>query len=371
MNLKDFIINTNCSYYPPLKDDKSLLNNPTKFIQDILKAGGKQNKLVDKLYDTEAGQYRLFHTASIYSLGIMLYYNVSNLKNSIDEYIKNGINAYLDTPDEQFLYNWFQLCFLHDVGYAVVKNKSNDIIFWDCSCKTYIINKVREKILKFSNRQSTVIPVAVKRNLLNYDEYKRNRDDGEFVDHGFLAGAFYYDDRKLNFENKLKAGELEIFDAANKIYIDPVTNTIWSKDILENIQAGISEMIIGHNVFYAEKGTGRQKIYENFKLNSLVISRPIYESKQYPLFFLLQLVDTIDLFKYVGDKSSNNYKHCEVYKKICNDIEFEFCDDGFKINLNKLGNAIRNKFYGEMNKQLYWLPIKISKHDEIIEIRFQ
>lgn len=311
---------------------------------------------------------RYYHTASIYLMGIYLYNHLS--------FLKNGINNFLGSNDvREFLYSWFMTSFIHDFGYNVVQSKKPPMI-WHSDCKIYISRKTYEYIEELLlDEIGEVLHRVIAENIHNYRQYKEWRYcknlDKEFLDHGHFSGAYLIVNRKSKFEEKLNNNKLRCI--CDSVYIDIDTDLLWSRHILENTQRKVCQAIIGHNMFFCKSNSEDIEIYEKFNMGNLIIDNPVFNSREYPFFFLLQLVDTLDIFKsynYYLNSISNNENQL-IYEKILTDVDFEINKSELKIRFNNFDTEFIRSYWKQVRKQCYWLPIKVKKIKEMIIISFQ
>lgn len=62
MNLKEFIDSNNIAYYDTFENDKTIVDSPKVYINNVLSYGDKD------FSNLSLSQHRLIHTASIYVL---------------------------------------------------------------------------------------------------------------------------------------------------------------------------------------------------------------------------------------------------------------------------------------------------------------
>lgn len=297
----------------------------------------------------------------------MLYKNLENLKDKLDLFIDNNTGDMYN----EFLYNWFLTCFIHDMGYTVVNSENLEMDIWNTRDKLEITEEVLKVVETFQTNTSNVIPSEINKSFVKYHKYKmilkKELLDTEFVDHGFFAGSYFIIDRKNKFEKKLDYGDLTCI--GNGEYIDKHTNLRWSLDILNRIQHNIAEIVIGHNVFYQKPGNKFATIYNKLGLDDLITSTPKFTYTEYPLYFLMQLVDTMDLYKFFSKDVKDNYTIKNVYKKIIEDVHFTFLKDSFNIDFVNFDREKVDKYWKHLLKQRYWLPIKVFKKYQVITIK--
>lgn len=354
MNLHYFIENNNISYYETMKNDMSILHNPCDYINRYLAAGDK------RMYEIEHNDtFRYEHTASIYVLGLLIYSKLSNLNEMISRKTRENKREIEILIEDEFLYSWFLICFIHDLACEKANDRKTLNTFWNTKSLMELEFKMLSKLKTVESRESKVVPPEIRSNIIKYQRYKKGwtqrNDSTEIVDHGYLAGLYFLDDRKKKFALKKQDGSL--IEIEKKRYHDNDRNLIWSEDILNNEQKDICDIIIAHNIFYAKKGSNDTKYYKEFDLDNLIISEPNYKFMDYPLFYLLQLVDTIDPYKFFS--RFNKDKNIDIYNKILSDINYSISENKICMRFNNIEIKSIYKYFRYLKKQTYWLPIHV------------
>lgn len=356
MNVDKFSRSNKIAYYKAFNNYERLINDPISYISDYLNYGDKNLKM------KSPDDLKYYHTISIYLLGLLFYSNSKKINELVSEYINKN-------EDDEFTYSWFIGAFIHDLGYSVVTNDIYQNIFNSRSIKQ-VEQKLLKKIVKLKNKMSNVVPVEIRNNLDKYHEYRKwlndnNKGAHEYVDHGILAGVFFIDNRKNEFKRKKAEGELEKISPG--VYRDKNTNLKWSNNILNGIQYNMASIICAHNVFYQKPNSEFAMQYINIEMSDLITEEPKFTLQQYPLFFLFQLVDTIDVFKKYNIHNKELTMKDKLIK-VFRDIDYSFDEDCITMVFINFDEEFLNNYFDELREQEYWLPIKVSKRANEIKL---
>lgn len=350
-------------YYDSLNIEEkleSILEKPKEFITSYLKAGGKlPNELNDILNSLD--KPCLQHIISIFFLGLILHSKILEIEKSINLFIKKKseevkTKKYSDI-NLTFCYNWFLICFFHDVGYSrMVKINGNSKIkifgeIENDNIKNKVINILKD------NPCNDSIPKEINKSWWHYLDFKEshiNPDIQEDIDHGILAGAYFYFMLKNIYQKKIKQ-----FDKKEEVVDD--ANLFWSKKMLERVHKPIAWIIVAHNIWFKNQNYENVDEYKKPGLINLIINKPIIKLDKYPLYFLLSLVDTIDPIKFVT-KKKDKMIISDILKKINFHIDKDILNIEFENNLKSL-----SKSFFMSNKNInYWIDLKCEENGELI-----
>ncbi len=202
-NKWDYYNNTN-EYY---NSYQVVLNNSKYFIESILSNGKKLSNLARHEYKILEDGYRLEHIVSLYFMGIIIYENVSSIRDAIDNYIRlvdkhysYGYSRFMrnqfeydhDTP---FSYFWFLICFFHDFGYSFEME--------DKSIALERLFNVLDGNLNFvlpDGFYRTGVPKVISDNIQNYINYRYKVNNK--LDHGIVSGLLFWEERKKDYYNR-------------------------------------------------------------------------------------------------------------------------------------------------------------------------
>lgn len=357
MNIDQFSRSNKIAYYKRFDNYERLIEDPKSYIIDYLNYGDKRLKM------KSPDDIKYYHTISIYLLGILLFSNMTKLNKNISEYINMN-------KDDEFIYSWFIGSFIHDLGYSVAtKNIFNNI--FDSRSTKEVVEKLLVKVDKIKSKMINAVPSDIRKNIDKYHEFRiwlNNHQVGafEYVDHGLLAGIFFINNREQEFEKKKRNGELELI--YDDIYIDKHTNLKWSNSILNGVQLNMASIICAHNIFYQQPNSEFAEQYIKLGMNELITDKPKFSLEDYPLYFLFQLVDTIDVYKKYSEFRLDLDEKCKLIK-VFNDINYEFLEDSIVMNFIDFESSFVFNYFKKLEQQEYWLPIKISYESNKITIK--
>jgi hypothetical protein len=316
----------------PFKEDIGHLD----FIKKYFKRGGKA-KVLQKFDVNNFLPKRAPHTNSVFFLGIYLYYNMA-FKNYIDNSLT--LKGY-----HMFPFIWFLITLFHDFGYKYEDefDKFKHIVDIKTLKKEL---KIRYDLLRYKRIDG--LSTVLYKNIENYFLYRRfNSKDHKKIDHGILAGLFFYDalvrNRISQYNNKKNSNELYFGRELNKVY------------------AQAAGVIATHNIWFPTEENISE--YEKFDLEKLSETPPISLNES-PLLVLLGIVDTIDPVKI----HSNDNKDKNINRKLKNILIS--CNRN-ELTLKKSSDCILdfNEIRKRSNGLDRWLDVKVHSSDECLCIK--
>ena len=342
-------------------DDR--IKNSKGFIYKILKVSGKEEsvkfkqKYVDLLSDEKAK-----HTISIFFLGIYLYNESDILKEYIDKQIKELDKKINDNGESiiiEFKYYWFLICFYHDIGSKYEEKYCH--LLHNSDSSSISLSCISDFSLKIPEFKENAIPTVYNKIWKKY--YKYRLDEGR-NDHGIFGGLLFYNDRFLQYENLKKEAEKEPFKH---------DGVWWSKKIVEEVHAYVAWIIIAHNIWYLSEDDDRyedkKKKYADFGLKDLILKKGKKSKitlQEYPLLFLLCIVDTIDPVKHCK-KNNNilaeiyiNYSGGDINIETSTDINIDYKDEKYENKIQQLSEWLDIKY----NKSEDYLTLQINNEEE-------
>lgn len=342
-----------------------ILTNPGEFVKKYLLKGLKEPEIYE-LLDIPLFKARMTHTVSIFFFGIILYDKIEYITKCIDKYLVSlEIEIMEKDPDHEYIklpfcYYWFLVCFYHDMGYFSINNP--DIRLFNKESWEDKELEVRS-ILEILINKGNGIPDFIKNSSFNYMEYRKKEyqlgNQNEPIDHGFLSGTYYYYNREKKFK--------EIFSRLrNHGKNSCIENGLhWSRFMMEIVHPTISWNIISHNMWFSKEIDGEK--YRDNGLNDLITNHPKVKIGEFPLYFLLCFVDTIDFVKYFVRDNSPTYS--EDTKNVLEKISFDNSvnSKSFEIQITDLDF---NEFYKKIKKNESWLGIRIKQAQNNITFTF-
>ena len=268
-------------YDNPIKNEA----NSKKFIKEFIELSEKkENSLQETNFlqkQVENIGNRATHIVSTFFIGHYIYQK-TNFKKQIDAYLKKKVQEWRITSNVTFSFVWFLTCLFHDLGYAIEKyEKVKYPSLKDLKDETGDLDKI-DGIPNFYGEV--------------YEDYYRYRIKYQNVnDHGITAAYLLYN--SLCKIRKVKENENE-------------TKLSWEKS-LDKVYNFCAWNILAHNIWFCNRSDKNTlERYEYYKLNELIFEdNPIRKKsykiskEEYPFFFFLCLIDTIEPYKRV-----ENYK---------------------------------------------------------------
>lgn len=319
-NIIDSLEKEDWKYYDSYELDKVFVKGNDQYIDFIFsyfKHSGKVNVLKDSNIKC-SDLHRPDHICSVFFLGVILYNKTCLSK----EYpLSRSHNGYLRFP-----YLWFLIALFHDNAYKYEKGCSTPLKLKSVN-SVYKNFNVKYKLLKLKHDNKCDVLLKSRTNYYKYRFKEHN-----VVDHGILAGILLYD--KLCKIRKAK-------EAKND------DGLFWGKELKKYYKIAANAISI-HNIWVNQ--TSAKKKYEEYSINELNSLPPI-SFNDFPLFYILAVVDTIEPIKAYSEKLSN--------EEILNNLNFGFHENGFEVysSSDKLDiNLLHNKCNGFKG----WLDIDVQ-----------
>lgn len=259
-------------YYSEIGNRK--LKNPftsrlshKRFVTEYFNRSGKNSVLdfINYIPNKQLNNDRTKHTNSIFFLGILIY-NKTNLHS---DFLENFNTA----EYRRFPFLWFLSCLFHDFGFDIEKDK-NAIIGvnnLDDLKKRYSIENC---LLETNPREISKVLFS---EIENYFQYRLV--DGKKIDHGIFAGLYFYDSLVKNRQNKNYNYESTLF---------------WGKELDEQYSQ-VATAIAVHNIWLPKADDIKK--YKKYNLSSLTKDFKPIKFNDFPLLYILGIVDTIDPMK--------------------------------------------------------------------------
>ncbi|RIJ45276.1 hypothetical protein D1614_23550 [Maribellus luteus] len=341
-SIKDYISElsqTEWDYYSEIEYRE--LENPftsrlshKQFVIDYFKRSGKNKVLefLDYIPERKLDNNRVKHTNSIFFLGILLY-NKTNLYN---EFFEN-----LNTAEyRRFPFLWFLACLFHDFGFTVENDETaiNGINNISDLKQKYSINNC---LLQTNPKEVNQILFKEIENYFNY-----RISESKVIDHGIFAGLYFFDCLIKIRKKKIQQNDSSLF---------------WGKE-LEEQYAQIATAIATHNIWLPKND--QHDIYKKYQLQKLIDNFKPIIFNDFPLLYVLGIVDTIDPMK---TYMRQGFKPNEILEN----LELEFYENIIKIKNGSKSNLDFQKMTDNIKGLNDWLNIGIeyNKNELKLELR--
>lgn len=311
----------------PFKEDIEHL----EFIKRYFQRGGKA-KVLQKFDVNNFLPQRAPHTNTVFFLGIYLYHNMA-----FKDYIDNSLTL---KGYHMFPFIWFLITLFHDFGYKYENELDKFKHIVDVET---LKNELKIKYDLLKRKRIDGLSLALYKNIRKYFLYRRfNSKYDNKIDHGILAGLFFYDAlvrNRIEQYNKKENDDLYFGQELNKVY------------------AQAAGVIATHNIWLPTENNSSE--YVKFGLDDLIGISPI-KLNEAPLLVLLGIVDTVDPIKIFGNEHNNNVDVNQILDSI-----LIFCSKK-KIVLQKTSNSILDfsKIIDRSNGLNGWLDVNISSSTE-------
>lgn len=290
-------------YHIPIRD---LLENFTqdeckRFIQAHYEKGDKRPALELPFLDNYKKNGKHQHTVALYLMGLYLQdlFN-GQIWNKLNELVPD--HKYNDSFCSwyKFQYTWFMTCLYHDAASCVEAPTKHSLvnrwIYLDDQLKQYNIQRTpfnHEPLKK--DILLTRFPESSVKNYYTYRMINGN------LDHGIFGGYFLFDRLYKNFEEKTSGKNWD----KNDCYI--IDKLSYRLEHLDH-HAYVADAIICHNIWLASDESSAKE-YRKYGLDALIIDgehgAQKLNIKEYPLQFMLCLLDTIEPVKRFTEKNDD------------------------------------------------------------------
>jgi len=304
-------------------------NNIThlEFIKKYFRRSGKE-KVLQKFDVNNFLPENAPHTNSVFFIGSFIYYNTI-----FKDYIDNSLTV---QGYNMFPFVWFLVTLFHDFGYKYENRFDQYKHIVDIETLRKKLN-IRYDLLKYKRIQGVSHPLY--KNIRNYFLYRRfNSKHRNKIDHGILAGLFFYDAlvrNRIEQYNKKKNDELYFGPELNKVY------------------AQAAAVIATHNIWLPSNDHISE--YKKFGLDELINMRPVSMIES-PLLILLGIIDTIDPVK-ICSKKDSNIVDCN---NILNDILISCKKNRIVLRMSRNSKLDFGKITDRTNWLKGWLDVSVE-----------
>ncbi|OXA93806.1 hypothetical protein [Flavobacterium hercynium] len=312
----------------PFTESVSVFNHKN-FIKRYFKRGGKIKVL--KTTGVFVDQIRLpNHINSVFFLGILFYYNTDLHKKYK---LENNDPGYSTFP-----FIWFLIALFHDNAYQMeMGNALQDVVSLDELKKHFQI----DHFLLDINTVANCKPLQDSR----ADYFTYRKEVWKVADHGIVGGILLYDRLvKIRREKKLINED----------------NLFWGENLEKQYLLAACAISL-HNIWLPQKGM--EPVYEKYNLHQLISFQKI-KFADFPLFYLLAIVDTIEPLKtYRDDKFSDQY--------ILENLYFDFKSESVEVSYNEQSSLDFCKMKEKLKSFDNWINLDIKTSKNSFELIFK
>lgn len=301
----------------------SSLTTHSEFIEKYFKRGGKID--VFERSDINIRNLRLpNHINSVFFLGIIIFHNTSFLKR-----YNFGINK----PGYQtFPFIWFLVALFHDNAYQIENDQAliNKVVSLEDILQIYDISKNL-----FSLKNNTLPKCDILLNSRkNYFKYRCQ--ECRKIDHGLIGSLLLYDRLLKIRREKEKSNDDKRF---------------WHKSLMRQYRLAADAISI-HNIWLPNDKN--RSLYHKHGLNDMDQLTPV-SFRNFPLFYLLALVDTIEPLK-LYSRNNPSLSDDDILKN----IKVGFKDHIILISVNE--DFLKfNVIYKQVKGLQEWLNVDIKE----------
>lgn len=307
----------------------ALKNYHGTFIRNYFKRGGKTD--VFKTSGIKISQIRYpNHINSVFFLGILLYNKTSF--NKLYKLEKN------EPGYRTFPFIWFLIALFHDNAYDIeLSNLFKDIASLDELLRHYKIDNFLFDVRGASKCNSLM---DSRKDYFNFRLKEMHK-----VDHGLLGGILLYD--RL----------LKIRREAKKYHEDDL---YWGEELEGQYQIA-AEAISIHNI-WLPNSKATEDLYENYNLNNLINFRKV-RFKDFPLFYILGIIDTIEPIKTYQSDEDDQYILDNILLKFKQKSLTFYHRPGSRLDFSKLKQ--KTKYFEG------WLDVDVKMNTDHFELIFK
>ena len=307
-------------------------------IQKFFELTGKErpsNSLLQNLPTIDVKRKQ--HIYNIFFLGIAIYNDSAIIKDNIDRELDKYQKALRAHCDSRFPFVWFLIALYHDLGYSIEKKKSSQYQSYE--------NLIEENG-NLGRRDG--VPELYESMIKRYFEYRMSGiyKGEKKKDLGIVAGhAMYHDLCEIRSEKKKTCKKA----------------LLWVKD-LEEIYNLAAWVVTCHNMFFANADDICNICrYERAHLFGLMKEPQEYKIHfhDFPLFFLLCLVDNIEFVKRQDDINENSSED------LLQQIEYSLNDtEGYiSLTVNVQDKELRKKIQDQISGIGNWLTKVVQEKE--------
>ena len=378
MNLYELYRQYKTSYYD-IPVSSNMFWNPNtsvSYCQDFIgshyKLGCKETCMMFDFLEEYLKHGKHQHTVSLYLMGMAFIAKNSTLRDKLTDQLQVFLTCYKDwyvrKKDEyNLLYTWYLTALYHDIASCVENIRIPENPTERQKCLEYYLGELDITYSPYSAfpYQKLNIPQRFSENLIkNYFCYRANKGSCE---HGIVAGYLFFDRFVKNFINYWKHCQNEEPD--EKSIIDKERDLTWNVEQLSHA-AYVADAIICHNVWMG--GEMDTELYQAYGLSPLLYtehSENKLSIKNYPLQFMLCLLDTIEPVKRFA-KKSNEKIHYPTPREVLENVLLEFKENGLEVSWKRnISEQPEFEYWKKALEDLQnWMEVRCNAQGDHVDI---
>lgn len=333
-----------------------------EFISKHYKLGGKDECMMFDFLSKYLSEGKHLHTVSLYLMGMAFIERNLIVQRKIEQHLLCFLSQqeYDDWYKQDknnvsynYLYTWYLTALYHDVASCIERAKIPENPTERQKNLEYYLGELDITYSPYGNfpYRKNNIPQRFSENLIkNYFYYRANSGSCE---HGILAGYLFFDRFVKNFLKNWNPKEC----------CPKVSNgLVWHMEQISHA-AYVGDAIICHNLWMSDNA----EIYRAYGLSQLLYtehSENKLSIKNYPLQFMLCLLDTIEPIKRFAKKP---YEGDMEPKDVLSNIYLEFGNDGMivrwddKIKMTEKAKEAFRKWYDALERLESWIDVQCKE----------
>lgn len=335
------------------------LSNCKKFIEKHFETGKKKEALCipwdDEYYKT--GKHT--HTVSLYLLGLLF---ENDFRDKLEHVLKKLIPMVEDWYE--YKYTWFLTCLYHDVASCI---EHSAIPEFPNDAQKQLSHYIGDLNIQYTSYTHSPLKPRVSLNRFSESlvhNYFRYRAEFSILEHGIIGGYYLFNRLFKNFVTETSNHNWE----NNQVLVKHGLN--WRLEHLDHF-AYISDAIICHNLWTIKDSDNKGRLkYLAFGLSPLIVkgSEGKLKFNEYPLQFLLCLLDSVEPVKKFGELSANEVLQIISIQSLSIDSDKYIIQISWDISLEE------QKEFKDWEKNINdignWMDVTITKTRRAIEISF-
>lgn len=359
------------------KDDiKSTQINCGMFVEKHYELGRKDECFKFDFQEKYIREGKHAHTVSLYLMGMAFIEKSSTLRDKLTNQLQSFLTYYKDwyvkREDEyNLLYTWYLTAMYHDVASCIERAKIPENPTERQKSLEYYLGELDITYSPYGNfpYRKNNIPQRFSENLIkNYFYYRANNGSCE---HGILAGYLFFDRFVRSFSSYTKDGSINDNGMIENLAQEKIRR--WDEKRQWNIEqishaAYVADAIICHNLWMSDNA----ELYRAYGLSPLLYtehSENKLSIKNYPLQFMLCLLDTIEPVKRFA-KKSNEKIHYPTPREVLENVLLEFKENGLEVSWKRnISEQPEFEYWKKALEDLQnWMEVRCNAQGDHVDI---